>query len=245
MPFNPLDLLGAGLGAAGSIVSSAMQNAQSNKQMAFQERMSSTAHQREVADLRAAGLNPILGFTKGLGGASAPPGAQAQIENPMRNVSADYSAVQGARISREQLELQSKLNEAQLADIAAGIKLKEANSFESVQRGNLAYNQSALAAMDADPDKWAQGLRNLQATEQVLRTQASLNTASAKKALWETQVRSPTDLWGKILSDTLEGKGGRFSIQDIFKRIWNGGTTEGAGGMSPAYGGAHSAKPKR
>lgn len=58
--------------------------------MRFQEEMSKTAHQREVADMKAAGLNPILSATGG-NGASTPNGAMFAPDNPFKNVTNDLT----------------------------------------------------------------------------------------------------------------------------------------------------------
>lgn len=73
-------LIAGGAALAGGMLSNSANAKQAHKQMEFQLNMSNTAHQREVADLRAAGLNPILSGTGG-GGASVGAGAMAQQQN--------------------------------------------------------------------------------------------------------------------------------------------------------------------
>lgn len=79
-----LGWIGSALGAVGSMLGQSSANSamssMARENRDWQEHMSNTAHQREVKDLRLAGLNPILSATGG-NGATTPTGSISSAQN--------------------------------------------------------------------------------------------------------------------------------------------------------------------
>jgi len=97
-----------------------------DQQQAFQQEMSNTAYQRAVADMKQAGLNPMLAYSQG--GATTPVGATTQVQNALG------SGATGAQ-QAFQLALNARQN-------VADIKLKNeqagaAGSQEDLNRANM------------------------------------------------------------------------------------------------------------
>lgn len=103
------DVVGGILGPIGQWFSAQEQRKQEStiaeNQMAFQDRMSGTAYQRAVADMKAAGLNPMLAYQQG--GASTPSGATYSPESLGKD--AITSAVDYMRMRQEIAESKSRV----------------------------------------------------------------------------------------------------------------------------------------
>jgi len=90
------------LGYKGAQETNAASAAAANAQIEFQREMSNTSYQRQVADLKAAGINPMM--VTHLGGSSTPQGAMPMFVNPGAAAASAGGAFGGAVASAAQAE---------------------------------------------------------------------------------------------------------------------------------------------
>lgn len=106
MPLDPIiggALIGGATNLVGNLFGNNSAKKEATKNREFQERMAKNAHQYEVADLKAAGLNPIL--SSGGSGASTPSGSTANINVPNLDLTKYASSAADTILRKKQQEL--------------------------------------------------------------------------------------------------------------------------------------------
>jgi DNA polymerase III alpha subunit (gram-positive type) len=200
-------VVGSLIDAKASRDASAASAEAANQQMLFQQRMSDTSYQRQVEDLKKAGINPML--VSKLGGASTPAGAMPQVFVPQ--IGSSFSQIASGLSSAAQASKTTTegeiLEQTGFAQARANLEKTVADiGFTAQQTSKLVKDTELVAEQIAtEREKPAQvramvdsliaqtkteGFKQLNLEQQTKLLQAQIPMYMAKAQLDQNQVRA-------------------------------------------------------
>lgn len=186
-------------GYAGQMKTNAANAQQAQKQMDFQERMSNTAHQREVQDLQKAGLNPILSAN---GGASTPTGAQATMGNALQHIGEGLKQGVSTAIQLRSMEKDFQQKDASIAlanaQTATQLKQQELLSASARKQNAEATDYEGLLGSRKESDYYTNKTAS-ETSDFYKKLQYNVETSAPRY----TSARAQTEML-KMISDMAE-----------------------------------------
>lgn len=184
------DLLTGGLSFVGGLMGNQSRQQSASAQMDFQQNMSNTAYQRATADMKAAGLNPMLAYSQGP--ASTPGGASADMSDVISPAVGTAQTsfrlkqeVENMKAQEDQTKSVTDVNKAQERNIDVDTRLKEAQIPATQQsvvhsQASVGQIQAHVANLEKQNSRIDAEIANLVATTPKIRAEVAQIVADTK-----------------------------------------------------------------
>jgi hypothetical protein len=148
MGFNWGGLLGGVTGGISNIISTAMAN-KSNKELA------NTAHQREMEDLEAAGINPLMTAASGGQGAASPTMQAANVGDIISNIPSQMADIENTDVDTEfnEASMDYRLEGLNLGNEAQEQEIKNMVAEEKQIYENITWSEADRMLKNAQTER--------------------------------------------------------------------------------------------